>query len=194
MAQLAATAARAAARPRSAAHSATLRLPSSRIRALGVLRIVFGLAWAADAGFKWVPAFIGNFTTYLSTDGQPKAFGAWISFWINTIKVDPHVFAHLVAAGETAIAIGLILGLFSNLTYLLGSLLSVMIWTTAEGFGGPYSPGSTDIGAAIIYVFVFAALFLTDAGRIYGLDGRLGNRLGRFAFLASGRTEPAPAP
>jgi uncharacterized membrane protein YphA (DoxX/SURF4 family) len=36
----------------------------------------------------------------------------------------------------------------------------------AEGFGGPYTPGTTtDVGAAIIYSLVFFALFLVDAGR-----------------------------
>jgi hypothetical protein len=54
--------------------------------------------------------------------------------------------------GETAIALALIFGLFSNLTYVNGALLLVIIWTKAEGFGGPYTAGSTDIGAAIIYV------------------------------------------
>ena len=104
------------------------------------------------------------------------------------MKVDPHVFAHLVAVGETAVAIGLIFGLFSNLTYLAGSVLAFVIWSTAEGFGGPYKAGSTDIGAAVIYLLVFAGLYLAYAGRVFGIDKRLGDRLGRWAFLASGKT------
>ena len=188
MAQLAATAGSTApAKQRSVTRIATLRLPAWHVRALGMLRIAFGLAWAVDAGFKWVPSFVDNFSTYLSSEGQPRVVGAWINFWTDTIKVDPHVFAHLVAVGETAVAIGLIFGLFSNASYLLGTLLSLVIWSTAEGFGGPYTAGSTDIGAAIIYVFVFAALFLTGAGRFLGLDNRIGPRLGRLALLASGR-------
>jgi uncharacterized membrane protein YphA (DoxX/SURF4 family) len=95
---------------------------------------------------------------------------------------------------ETLIAIGLILGLFSNLTYIGGALLSVVIWSTAESFGGPYAAGSTDIGAAIIYVLVFAGLFLAASGRYLGLDPWLGKHLGRFSFLASGRTQPSVPP
>ncbi len=38
-----------------------------------------------------------------------------------------------------------------------------VIWSTAEGFGGPYTAGSTDIGAAIIYVLVFLALWFGHA-------------------------------
>ena len=159
-----------------------------RLTGIGVLRIVFGLVWGIDAWFKWQSDFINNFSSYLtgSLDGQPGWVQSWIHFWINVIQVDPHVFAHLVAIGETAVALGLILGAFSNLTYLIGVLLSVVIWTTAEGFGGPYQPGSTDIGAAIIYVLVFVGLFLSMAGLTFGLDRKLTPKLGRWGILASG--------
>ena len=161
---------------------------SWRTNGIGILRIIFGLVWAIDAWFKWEPSFIQKFADYLAgaLDGQPPDVVAWINFWINVVKIDPHVFAHAVAIGETAIAITLILGAFSNLTYLVGIFLSVVIWTTAEGFGGPYVAGSTDIGAAIIYVLVFAGLFLANAGLYYGLDRYLNPLLGRFSFLASG--------
>jgi hypothetical protein len=60
------------------------------------------------------------------------------------------------------------------------------IWTTAEGFGGPYQAGSTDIGAAIIDPLVFAGLFLSSAGLYYGVDRGFTEKLGRLGFLASG--------
>jgi len=67
------------------------------------------------------------------------------STWIHVVQVNPHLFAQLSALGETAVAIGLIFGIFSNITMISGFFLSLMIWSTAEGFGGPYMPGSTDI-------------------------------------------------
>lgn len=163
-------------------------LPSWRLEGIGVLRIVFGLVWAVDAWFKWQPDFIHNFTDYLSgaQDGQPLLVHHWIGFWINVVGVDPHLFAYLVAIGETAVALGLILGIFSNLTNVVGTLFALVIWSTAEGFGGPYKAGSTDIGAAVIYVLVFAGLFLSRAGLYLGLDQRLTPMLGRLGFLASG--------
>jgi thiosulfate dehydrogenase (quinone) large subunit len=88
--------------------------------------------------------------------------------------------------GETAIAICLILGVFGNLTNISGFLLSIMIWSTAEGFGGPYMPGSTDIGTAIIYAVTFVGLFLSSSGLYLGVDRWLTPRLGRLSFLASG--------
>jgi uncharacterized membrane protein YphA (DoxX/SURF4 family) len=163
-------------------------LANWRLSAIGVLRIVFGIIWGIDAWFKWQPDFVNNFTSYLTgaQDGQPWPVHHWIGFWVNVVHVDPTFFAYLVAAGETAIALGLILGVFSNPTYLVGVVLSVVIWSTAEGFGGPYQAGSTDIGAAIIYPLVFAGLFLSAAGLHLGLDRRLTPRLGRWGTLASG--------
>jgi uncharacterized membrane protein YphA (DoxX/SURF4 family) len=155
---------------------------------IGILRIVFGMIWAVDAWFEWQPDFINKFTDYLTgaLDGQPAGVQAWVNFWINVVKVDPHVFAHIVAIAEVLVAIGLIFGVFSNLTNLGGALLSLVIWSTAEGFGGPYVPGSTDIGAAVIYAFVFGVLFFANAGLVLGLDRLLTPVLGRLGFLASG--------
>ena len=169
-----------------------------RLKGFGVLRIVFGIVWGIDAWFKWQPDFVNNFVTYLNgaQDGQPWPIHHWIVFWINTVGVDPTFFAYATAVGETAIAVTLILGAFNNLTAVVGTVLSTVIWSTAEGFGGPYTAGSTDIGAAIIYVLVFAGLFLGAAGLYYGVDRKLTPALGRFGFLASGslkrRSSPRP--
>lgn len=160
-----------------------------RAHAFGVLRIIFGLVWGVDAAFKWQPAFQTGFVTYLTgaLAGQPALVRAWIGFWINIVKVDPHVFALIVAATETALALALILGVLSNLADLGGVLLALVIWSTAEGFGGPYKAGSTDVGASIIYILVFVALFLPQSGLYLGLDHRLTPMLGRWGWLASGR-------
>lgn len=171
-------------------------LASWRLKGFGVLRIVFGVVWGIDAWFKWQPDFVNNFVTYLNgaQDGQPWPIHHWIVFWINTVGVDPTFFAYATAVGETGIAIALILGAFTNLTALVGILLSVVIWSTAEGFGGPYTAGSTDIGAAIIYVLVFAGLVLGSGGLYYGLDRKLTKALGRFGFLASGWIRQTSSP
>lgn len=165
-----------------------LPLARWRLTGIGVLRIVFGLVWAVDAWFKWQPDFINNFTDYLTgaQADQPLLVHHWIGFWINTINVDPTAFAYLVAIGETAVAVALIVGAFTNLASLVGTLLALVIWSTAEGFGGPYEAGSTDIGAAIIYVLVFAGLVLSSSGLYLGLDRRITPALGRLGLLASG--------
>jgi thiosulfate dehydrogenase (quinone) large subunit len=170
--------------------SSRLTSTSWREKGIGVLRIVFGIIWAIDAWFKWQPDFQNNFVSYLTgaLDGQPAPAHAWINFWIHVVQVNPHLFAQLAALGETAVAIGLIFGIFSNVTMIGGFFLSLMIWSTAEGFGGPYLPGSTDIGTAIIYAIAFVGLFLASSGLYLGIDRWLTPRLGRLSILASGRS------
>lgn len=120
--------------------------PLKRVRwrqtGIGVLCIIFGLVWGIDAWFKWQPDFQQNFASYLTgtLNGQPPAIHTWITFWSQVVNTSPFLFAHLEALGETALAIGLIFGIFSNVTNVGGLLLSLMIWSTAEGFGGPYAP------------------------------------------------------
>jgi thiosulfate dehydrogenase [quinone] large subunit len=87
----------------------------------------------------------------------------------------------------------LILGAFTNVTAVVGTLLAVVIWSTAEGFGGPYHAGSTDVGAAITFPLVFAGLFLSSAGLHYGVDRKLTAALGRFGYLASGSFSRRPS-
>jgi uncharacterized membrane protein YphA (DoxX/SURF4 family) len=158
-----------------------------RSQAIALTRIAFGLVWSVDAYFKWQPAFADNFVGYLKEtfDGQPALIQTWLNFWIKLVSIDPHLFARIVALSETGIAVGLLLGLFSNLAYAGGVILSLVIWAVPEGFGGPYAPGATDIGAGIIYIFGFLGLFLLSAGQHYGLDRILWERLGRWQFLSS---------
>jgi len=164
------------------------KTPTWRRAAIALVRIAFGLVWAIDAYFKWQPAFQNNFVGYIQEAlvGQPPAMQAWLNTWINLVSFNPHLFAFIVALGETAIAIGLIFGLFSNLAYVGGTVLALVIWATAEGLGGPYTTGATDIGTGIIYVFGFAGLFLLSAGQYFGLDRILRPKLGHWGFLSSG--------
>jgi nitrite reductase (NO-forming) len=40
----------------------------------------------------------------------------------------------------------------------VAALRDAAVWGTAEGFGGPYTSSSTDIGTAVIYAVVFMGL------------------------------------
>lgn len=143
--------------------------------ALATVRIGFGLVWAIDPWLKWQPAFMNGFATYLTgaaSAAQPTWVDNWIHFWLYVVHVDPKLVCHLVALGESAIAVAILAGIGVRSVAVLGSALSLLIWSTAEGFGGPYTSGATDVGASIIYVGVFALLAMTQAGYVWGLDGR----------------------
>ncbi len=162
---------------------------SWRERGVGIARIIFGLVWVVAAILQWLPQFQNTFVAQVTAakDGQPGVIQGWISFWANLVSVNPLLFARMLATAETVIAAFLILGIFSNLTYIVGIFLSLGIWSIPEGFGGPYIPGATtDIGTAFPYATLFVVLLCLSAGRYYGLDKWLTSKLGRLGFLASG--------
>ena len=104
-----------------------------------------------------VPARLHD-TIMGQADGQPGWSKPWFYFWTNIQHPYAVFFAYLVAVLETLIALALIIGFARKITYVAAIVFSVLIWATAEGFGGPYTSGSSDIGTAIIYALVFAAL------------------------------------
>jgi thiosulfate dehydrogenase [quinone] large subunit len=162
---------------------------SWRGRWVGIARIIFGLVWVVAAILQWLPQFQNTFVGQVAAakGGQPGFIQGWISFWANLVSVNPLLFARMLATTETVIAAFLILGIFSNLTYIVGIFLSLGIWSIPEGFGGPYMPGATtDIGTAFPYAILFVVLLCLSAGRYYGLDKWLTSKLGRLGFLASG--------
>ncbi|MBO0805914.1 MAG: hypothetical protein J2P25_22940 [Nocardiopsaceae bacterium] len=157
------------------------------------VRIAFGVVWAVDAFLKWQPAFANQFLGMVTDAkaGQPGPVKAWITAWVDILSTQPHACACLLAIAETALATALLLGAFTNAFCVLGSLLSLIIWSTAEGFGGPYQLGSsTDPGASIIYVLVFVSLLAGAAGGRLGLDAKIRpwltrSRFSKLAWLSS---------
>ncbi len=128
------------------------------------IRITFGFVWLADAVLKLQPSFPQIFSNMLSSaaDGQPAWLTGWFHFWVVTTRVNPTLFAYLMVVLELALAISLVLGFMRKFSYTGGFLLSLTIWSVPEAFGGPYGPGSTDIGTGIIYAMVFLTLVIIN--------------------------------
>jgi nitrite reductase (NO-forming) len=154
-----------------------------------LLRVAFGFVWLLNGLMKvfWLtPGDIANVVRQAS-QGQPAWLHTWFSFWINTISSNPAFMLNGIRVWELIIAFALLLGFMRKFSYLSGILLSLIIWTVAEGFGGPYGPGSTDIGAAILYPFVFLALLVleTSAGsNRYTLDKLVERYIGGWSKVA----------
>lgn len=130
------------------------------------------MIWAVDASLKWQPAFQANFQQMLSdvAKGQPGFLGWWFALWQFVVSGRAPVFGILTASTETYLALAVLTGFARKITYSIGILYGFFVWSVAEGFGGPYRPGTTtDVGAAIIYSLLFGALLLFDAGR-YSVD------------------------
>jgi uncharacterized membrane protein YphA (DoxX/SURF4 family) len=136
------------------------------------IEIIFGIIWGIDGAFKFMPGFVSVFPQMLQSAaaGQPSWLGGWFLFWSSAIMGNPAVFVYMIGLFELAISFALIFGFMRKIAYGGGIVLSLLIWAVPEGFGGPYGPGSTDIGTGIVYAIVFLLLF---ALALYNRQGRL---------------------
>ena len=156
-----------------------------------ILRIILGLAWTANAALKWFPAFGAAFLPMLTgaSQDQPGFLKPWFNL-VTAVASDGR--APFLALGsavmETYLAVALLSGFARKTTYAVGAIYTALIWTTAEGFGGPYVPGiSTDVGAAIISSLLFLMLLINDAGAgfsRFSLDSLLERRIPRWRRVA----------
>jgi len=129
------------------------------------IRVIFGLVWAVDGSFKFQPGFADSLSQTISDagQGQPGWLQPWFGFWSQTVSANPAFFATTIGLLELALAFALIFGFMRKVAYGGGIFLSLVIWSVPEGFGGPYGPGSSDIGTGIIYAFVFLLLLVINA-------------------------------
>lgn len=128
------------------------------------LRVAFGVIWAISAALTWTEGFADHYVGYLhnAATGQPPWSAWWFQMWIALVTPRVELFVWATRLAETALALALLLGFARKITYVAGLLFSLLIWSTAEGFSGPYSVGATNLGAAIAYVLIFAALIIIN--------------------------------
>jgi uncharacterized membrane protein YphA (DoxX/SURF4 family) len=132
---------------------------------VGLVRAAFGAIWAIDAWYKWQPAFQHQFAAQITRPAKtaPALLHSWYQFWTHLIVPHAAFFGLTTALAETALAAALLLGIARRPVYLLGALFALMIWAVPEGFGRFWTVGQTDLGTGIMYVFIFAALYVVDS-------------------------------
>ena len=129
------------------------------------VRVTFGAVWLVDGLLKFQTGVIESFPDMIkeAAEGHPAWLHPWFSFWYNLTLVDPAPFVYAIGLLELALGVALLLGFMRKTAYIGGMVLSMLIWSVPEGFGGPYGPSSTDIGTGIIYSFVFLLLLVINA-------------------------------
>jgi len=163
------------------------------------LRVAFGVVWAVGAALTWSPDFAVHYVGYLhnAAQGQPAWLAGWFNMWIALVTPNALLFTWLTRIVETAIALALLTGFARKTLYIVGGLFSLLIWSTAEGFGGPYTVGATNMGTAISYVLIFVALIAIN-GRAgpspYSLDYFIERRWPRWRRVAEWGSADAVAP
>ena len=128
------------------------------------IRIFLGIVWLIDGYLKFSPGLVDSFPDLVRSagDGQPTWLQPWFNFWSSVTPGNAALFVYTTGVLEVALGAALVLGFMRKIAYLGGIIFSLFIWAIPEGFGGPYGPGSTDIGTGIIYSFVFLSLVIIN--------------------------------
>jgi uncharacterized membrane protein YphA (DoxX/SURF4 family) len=158
---------------------------------LAVLRIVVGLYFVKSLVTKMSVVLIGGFLPLPMVSERwftvmPKIVARQASenplpfykqFLEGTVLPNSNVFAQLTAWGETAVGLGLTLGLLTGLASLVGLILVLNYGLATQWM----SPGQQ--GFHLVLFFLMLAFFFARAGRTWGLDRWIARRRPGF-FLA----------
>ena len=154
-------------------------------KTIAVVRIATGIIFFLFAEYK----IVGNEFT-------PTGFMRWVGGWVeqgqpvgffrpvlvNFALVHPVLSARFVAWGELAIATSLILGLWVRPASVWGGIFMVSMALSTWYGPGHGAPVWQYFGANldhIPFLFLFAIFYASRAGDVWGLDGRLRNKIGQ---------------
>lgn len=157
--------------------------------ALVFMRVIFGAFWLIDGYLKLQPGMVQAFPDLIKSvaAGQPSWLQGWFSFWESTTAANAGPAVYSIAILELVLGSCLILGVMRKLAYIVSFFYSLVIWSVPEGFGGPYGPGSTDIGTGVVYALT-SLLFLLIIGIFgpspYSLDFQIEKRFPAWKRLA----------
>ncbi len=118
--------------------------------------------------------FADGMVSFLNSQLE-SSFGIYRPFLESVVLPNNSLFAFLVAWGEFAVGIALILGLATRYAAIVGAFMVVNFWF-AKG-QGLLDAQNHDV----IWLVIFIVLAGLHAGRVMSVDQRL---VGRFRFLA----------
>lgn len=133
----------------------------------GIFFLIHGFGKVSRGG-----AFADGMAGFLSS--QENTFGFYRGIIESVIIPNKGLFAFLVAWGELALGVALILGIATRYAGFAGAFLTMNFWF-AKG-GGFFSGQNHDT----VWMMILLVLALLPAGRVFGVDGKLSDR---FAFL-----------
>lgn len=119
-----------------------------------------------EANVRWtrvMPIIVNNF----ASEHPVEWYGA---FLVDTVVANPELFANLTALGETAVGVGLLLGIATRPVALLG------LFIMANYGLANYWTGFSQQGFHALLVLCMLAFAVAGAGRVWGMDGWLRDR------------------
>lgn len=165
-------------------HTVTMSHPA---KWLAVLRIIVGLYFVKSLVTKMSVVMLGGILPVPMVSGRwlevmPKIVTRQASenpilfykqFLETTVLPNSNMFAQMTAWGETAVGIGLTLGLLTGVASIVGLILVVNYGLATQWM----SPGQQ--GFHLVLFFLMVAFFFARAGRTWGVDAWLARRKSR---------------
>jgi thiosulfate dehydrogenase [quinone] large subunit len=144
-------------------------------RAIAIARILTGVLFVAEGASKIAGDFVrGGFAESVRETAAGRAWPFWASFLEAVVQPNASAFGWFFALAELALGVGLVLGLLTRVAAVCGMVLMLIIL-----LGATYVPGrswdewvTSGLNAKFAFLLLWL-LFLTDAGRVWGIDGRL---------------------
>ncbi len=167
------------------------RPPARAERALAAVRMVMGAWFAKGVVTKLSLVLLGGFLPLPAASGRwhgvmPKLLSKYIAttpfpwyhdFVTNVVLPHSALFAQLTAFGETAVGLGLLLGLATPVAAVVGLLLVLNYGIATMG------AGSSNVGFHLMLATGMLAVLFGGAWRVWSLDGWIaGRRRGRWWF------------
>jgi thiosulfate dehydrogenase [quinone] large subunit len=151
-------------------------MPSSgAARAVAVVRILTGVIFIAEGFAKVAGEFVrGGFADSVRETASGRAWPFWGSFLRSVVLPNADAFAWFFAAAELALGIALLVGLLTRAAALGGILLMlILLLGQTHVMGASWDKWVTAGLTTKFALLLLWLLFLADAGRVWGLDGRL---------------------
>lgn len=138
-------------------------------------RILFGLLWVFDANLKFWPGFLFHFVHHFTSKmaGQPH----WLAVWLGLIAqaardIGPTPLAVVVGAFELLVGFSLLSGRGLRMVVPPAMAYCLLVWCTAEAFGGPYTVRGSAVGGHVVgNVIVYLIPFLMLAADLFTRRG-----------------------
>ena len=147
----------------------------SGARLAALVRILAGVLFAASGLAKIMGSFVhGGFAAGVRDTMLKSSWPFWRSFLESTVLPHASVFAWVVAAGELALGIALLIGLWIRVASIAGALLMLTI-LLGQSYPPPRASWDQWVMAGLTTKFALLLLLLlaaADAGRTWGMDGR----------------------
>ncbi len=146
---------------------------SGAARVAAIVRIGTGILFLAEGYGKLTGRFVRGGFEEQAKEIAAKAWPFWSRFLHGVVLPHAAAVAWLVALGELAVGIGLLLGLWTRIAAFGGVLLvfSFLLgqsYVPGTSWDGWVTAGLTSKFAVLLLALIGAA----DTGRVWGMDGR----------------------